>query len=67
MKILFSKQKMYEGRTVQIFGSIGGFKIFINEMGFINNLTILNCIHKTNQKSQFVMLDPVITERYLHT
>ena len=30
-----------EGWTVKIFGSIGGFKIFLNEMGF-RNLNRLN-------------------------
>ena len=30
----FQNNEIYEGWAVQIFGSIGGFKLFLNEMGF---------------------------------
>ena len=33
-KYCFQNKKIYEGWIVQIFGSIVGFKLFLNEMGF---------------------------------
>ena len=33
-KYCFQNNKIYEGWSVQIFGSIEGFKLFLNEMGF---------------------------------
>ena len=33
-KYSFQNKKIYEGWSVQIFRSIGGFKLFLNEMGF---------------------------------
>ena len=33
-KYCFQNNRIYEGWSVQIFGSIGGFKLFLNEMGF---------------------------------
>ena len=41
-KYCFQNNKIYEGWSVQIFGSIGGFKLFLNEMGFKQKLKIMS-------------------------